>query len=74
MIGVKSDPSPVSPFDSNFYAKYMWIYMLFPYAGASLAALFFKLHQHIDRNEYKQNKPMQFVGLMVNPHDNSQII
>lgn len=43
MIGVKSNPAP-SPLDSNFYAKYMWIYMLFPYAGASLAALFFKLH------------------------------
>ncbi len=51
--------------DTNVAAEYMWIYMLFPYAGAALAALFYKLHEHIDRNEYKQNKPMQFVGLMV---------
>lgn len=48
--------------------------MLLPYAGTSLAALFFKLHQHIDRNEFKQNKPMQFVGLTVNSNENSQII
>jgi hypothetical protein len=51
----------------------MWIYMLFPYAGAALAALFYKLHEHIDRNEYKQNKPMQFVGL-THSNENSQII
>jgi hypothetical protein len=52
----------------------MWIYMLFPYSGAALAALFYKLHEHIDKNEYKQNKPMQFVGLMVHTNENSQII
>ena len=52
----------------------MWIYMLFPYAGACLAALFYKLHEHIDKNEYKQNQPVQFVGLMVNTNENSQII
>lgn len=48
--------------------------MLFPYVGACLAALFYKLHEHIDKNEYKQNQPIQFVGLTVHSSENSQII
>ena len=70
MIGIDGQQG----LDTNDSAQYMWIYMLFPYSGAALAALFYKLHEHIDKNEYKQNKPMQFVGLMVHTNENSQII
>jgi glycerol uptake facilitator-like aquaporin len=70
MIGIAGQ----NGLDTNTAAQYMWIYMLFPYAGAAFAALFYKLHEHIDRNEYKQNKPMQFVGLMVHSNENSQVI
>lgn len=45
-------------------AKYMWVYIIGPFAGAGFAALFFKLHDFIERNEYIQNQPMQFVGLL----------
>jgi glycerol uptake facilitator-like aquaporin len=57
--------------DTNTAAQYMWIYMIFPYLGALLATLFYRLHQHIDNNEYNQAKPMQFVGLMVGSNNNS---
>ena len=36
-------------------AKYMWVYILGPLAGACLASLFFRLHDFIERNEYVQN-------------------
>lgn len=29
---------------TNLAARYMWIYMIFPFVGAGLAALFFTLH------------------------------
>lgn len=70
MIGIDGQQG----LDTNASAQYMWIYMLFPYAGAGFAALFYKLHEHIDKNEYKQNKPVQFVGLMVQSNENSQLI
>jgi glycerol uptake facilitator-like aquaporin len=45
-------------------AKYMWVYILGPFLGACLASLFFRLHDFIERNEYVQSQPMQFVGLL----------
>jgi hypothetical protein len=38
--------------------------MLFPYVGAFIAAFFYRMHDYIEKNEYKQNQPMQFVGLL----------
>jgi glycerol uptake facilitator-like aquaporin len=29
---------------TNLAARYMWVYMIFPFVGAGLAALFFTLH------------------------------
>jgi len=36
----------------NTDAKFIWVYMVFPYVGASIAAAFFRLHIYIDKNEY----------------------
>jgi glycerol uptake facilitator-like aquaporin len=33
-------------------AKFMWVYIVGPLIGAGFAALFFKLHDFIERNEY----------------------
>jgi glycerol uptake facilitator-like aquaporin len=32
-------------------AKYMWVYIVFPYIGALMAALLFKYHQSIDNQK-----------------------
>jgi hypothetical protein len=45
-------------------AKYIWVYMVFPYVGALFAAAFYRMHDYIEKNEYNQNQPMQFVGLL----------
>lgn len=45
-------------------AKYMWLYIAGPLTGALFACLFYKLHDYIEHNEYKQNQPMQFIGLL----------
>ena len=64
MIGIENGYVP--PIGSDD-AKYMWVYIFGSLAGACLAALFFKLHDFIERNEYIQNQPMQFVGLLRTP-------
>jgi hypothetical protein len=45
-------------------AKFIWVYMIFPYLGAFLAAFFYRMHDYIEKNEYNQNQPIQFVGLL----------
>lgn len=44
-------------------AKYIWVYIVAPFVGAVLAALFFKLHDYIERHDQKQNEPEMFIGL-----------
>ncbi len=34
-------------------AKYMWVYVVSPFFGAILAAVFYKFHLYVDNNEYK---------------------
>ena len=34
-------------------AKYIWIYIVCPVVGGALAAVFFKLHDHIERHDQK---------------------
>ena len=41
----------------------MWLYILGPLAGGIIAAFFYKLHDFIEKHEYKQNQPMQFLDL-----------
>lgn len=42
-------------------AKYMWVYIIFPFIGAVLAAVFYMFHKYIENNENKQAEPMQFL-------------
>jgi len=44
-------------------AKYMWVYIVGPLVGSIFAAIFFILHDYIEKNEYKQNSPVQFLDL-----------
>jgi phosphate/sulfate permease len=55
------------------FAKYMWVYIIFPFVGAIFAAVFFVAHQYIDKNEYNQKEPVQFIGLLKS-RENSQIM
>ena len=61
MIGVENQGNSTQ---GSRDAKYIWVYMLFPYVGAFIAAFFYRMHDYIEKNEYKQNQPMQFVGLL----------
>ncbi len=36
-------------------AKYMWVYVAGPLLGGLFAAAFYRLHDYIEKNEYKQN-------------------
>jgi glycerol uptake facilitator-like aquaporin len=36
-------------------AKFMWVYVFGPFFGILLATLFYKLHEYIEKHEYKQN-------------------
>lgn len=44
-------------------AKYMWVYIVGPLVGSIFAAFFFMLHDYIEKNEYKQSRPIQFLDL-----------
>ena len=61
MIGVENQSGSTL---GNQDAKYIWVYMVFPYVGALFAAAFYRMHDYIEKNEYKQNQPEQFVGLL----------
>ena len=34
-------------------AKYMWVYIIFPFIGGILAATFYIFHKYIENNENK---------------------
>ena len=61
MIGVENQSGSTQ---GSKDAKYIWVYMVFPYVGALIAAAFYRMHDYIEKNEYNQNQPMQFVGLL----------
>jgi len=61
MIGVENQGGSTQ---GSTDAKYIWVYMIFPYVGSFIAAFFFRMHDYIERHEYEQNQPMQFVGLL----------
>jgi hypothetical protein len=61
MIGVENQSGSTQ---GSKDAKYIWVYMVFPYVGALFAAAFYRMHDYIEKNEYNQNQPMQFVGLL----------
>lgn len=42
----------------NTMAKCIWVYMVVPFAGAAVAALFYLLHHKIDMTPEKQTEPM----------------